>query len=68
MFKIQELNKPETAIWLNKLETILSSDGKGDIQLKKGFMQEQTCSVRISSEDEKLFLIDLTFNQDIFIP
>ena len=67
MFKIQELNRPETAIWLNKLETILSNDGKGDIQLKKGFMQEQVCSVRISSEDEKLFLVDLTFNQDIFI-
>ncbi len=67
MFKIQELNKPETAIWLNKLETLLSTDGTGDIQLKKGFMQEQICSVRINSEGEKLFLTDLTFNQDITI-
>ena len=58
MFKIQELNKPETAIWLNKLETLLSTDGTGDIQLKKGFMQEQICSVRINSEGEKLFLTD----------
>ncbi len=68
MFKIQEQGKPETAIWLNKLETLLSTDGNPDIPLTKAYMQEMICSVKISSTDnEKLFITDLTFNQDISI-
>ena len=68
MFKIQEQGKPETAIWLNKLETLLSTDGQPDIQLKKAYMQEMTFSAKVSSaENNKLFITDLTFNQDISI-
>jgi pSer/pThr/pTyr-binding forkhead associated (FHA) protein len=68
MFKIQEQGKPETAIWLNKLETFLSTDGQADIALSKTYMQEMVCSVKISSaENDKLFVADLTFNQDISI-
>ncbi|MCK5881488.1 MAG: FHA domain-containing protein [Sinobacterium sp.] len=68
MYKIQEQGKPETAIWLNKLETILSTDGNPDIVLKKTYMQEMVCSAKISSaENDKLFITDQTFNHDIAI-
>lgn len=68
MFKIQEQGKPETAIWLNKLETLLSTDGQADITLTKSYMQEMVCSAKICAvENDKLFIADLTFNQDISI-
>ena len=67
MFKIQEQGKPETAIWLNQLETLLSTDGSPDIKLNKSFMQEKVCSVKILTDNEKLYLSDLTFNEDILV-
>jgi len=67
MFKIQELNKPETAIWLNTLETLVSTDDAADIALSKSFMQETVVSVKLIADDDKLYLSDLSFNQEIIL-
>ena len=67
MFKIQTYGKAETAVWLNTLETTLSTEDDGDILMQKGFLQEQATKVKLSTEGERLFLSDLTFNTDISI-
>lgn len=65
MFKIQEKDRPETAIWLIKENTIISNDGEGDLYFDA--TSEETARVKVQVDDERIYLADLTFNQPIFL-
>lgn len=65
MFKIQEKGKPETAVWLTGDETLMCSDGSGDIQLDTA--SDKVCKVKIEHNGSKLYLADLSFNETILV-
>lgn len=65
MFKIQEKGKPETAIWLIKENTVISNDGKGDLYFDA--TAADTARIKIQVDDERIYLVDLTFNQPILL-
>ena len=65
MYKIQEVGRPETAIWLTSEETVISNDGIGDLHFDS--TSPDTAKFVIQNSEDKLYLADMTFNQPLFI-
>lgn len=54
MFKIQEKDKPETATWLVKVDTLLANTGKADIHFKSYVANHTT--VNLTQQENELFI------------
>lgn len=64
-FRIQEKGKPETAVWLEKKDIIISNDNDGDLRFKSTITEE--AKVKIQTDNGRIYLADMTFNQPIFL-
>lgn len=67
MFKIQEKGKPETAIWLNNIETVISNDSSADIEIQLDGLSGESSTQKLHVEDDKIYFSDLSFNVRILI-
>ena len=64
-FRIQEKGKPETAVWIEDTDIVISNDGSGDLKFNSTIAEK--ASVKITSENDRYYMADMTFNQPIFI-
>ncbi|CAA0119595.1 Glycogen accumulation regulator GarA [BD1-7 clade bacterium] len=60
MYKIQEKGKPETAIWLVKLETTIGSESEADIAVSG--LSSNLVAAKILSDNNELFVAGIAKN------
>ncbi len=65
MLKVQEKSKPETAIWLDQADVLITNDESGNFRFKSA--GDQKVAIKIHADSERIYLSDMTFNESIFL-